>query len=973
MTPLLPRELRRRFEAILFDWDGTAVASRSDDAQSLREQIEALSAAAVDLAIVTGTTLENVDRQLGARPPGPGTLLVATNRGSELFVIDATGPHCVHRRRAGLTEDRALDDAAARTCAALHAGGLGEATVVTRYNRRKIDLLPGWVDPPKAEIAALVEQVTARLATTRFPPLRSVVDLAAQCARRAGLDDARITSDAKHVEIGITDKGDAARLIGARWWAQGVGSGLVLVVGDEFGPLGGVPGSDGYLRLVGARATAVSVGLEPDGVPDGICTLPGGPTAFATLLDDQRARRRAGELPGLDDDASWCLTLDSPDLDAARANEARAALADGRIGVRAAALHGPRSDIPMTLPAGAYLGRGAESAPLPAADLAAHHRSHTSTTSLRFDLRTGVVAEVGTATEILGVRFLDPDHPGVLMLRDADGAARLVPPQRTPGEPTVTTRPDSLTVTADATSVTTAITHVSLPGGAHDHTIACATDARTAHQLLAESAPPGFDARLRRRRQASAARWADALVACPTDADLERALRFAVFHLMQSAPDDGEAYLAARGLTGPAYRGHIFWDAEVFVLPFLAATHPRSARTVLEYRYRRMGAAKHAAREQGRQGARIPWESAADGTDVTPVAARSRSGQVVPIRTGALELHNVAGVAWAVREYLRWTDDAAFAAGAGAELLVETARFWASCIRLDANGAGHIDSVIGPDEYHEAVNDNAYTNVMAAANLRWAADHAERYREASSTPTERATWRALADTLVDGFRADLGLYEAFAGFFDLEPLVIAELAPQRPIAADLFLGAARTRRAQVVKQADVLMLHHLVPELVAPGSLDANLAYYEPRTAHGSSLSPGVHAALFARAGTAPAALDLLHFAAHIDLDDITDTTAQGLHLAAMGSVWQAWVYGFLGCRATAAALTLDPRVPEQLGVITATVCFRGTRVTINADATTCTIDTTGPLTVQVNGSTVRHPGGHRRWVRTGAGWEARS
>ncbi len=185
--------------------------------------------------------------------------------------------------------------------------------------------------------------------------------------------------------------------------------------------------------------------------------------------------------------------------------------------------------------------------------------------------------------------------------------------------------------------------------------------------------------------------------------------------------------------------------------------------------------------------------------------------------------------------------DTAFADGAGRDLLVETARYWASRVRRDSDGRAHIDGVIGPDEYHELVDDNAFTNVMARWNLRRAS------AVANVAEVERAAWLAVADALVDGYEPTTRVYEQFRGFADLEPILISEVAPRRPIAADLLLGAERTAQAQVIKQPDVLMLHHLVPDEVAPDSLSANLDFYEPRTAHGSSLSPAVHAALLAR------------------------------------------------------------------------------------------------------------------------------
>ena len=328
----------------------------------------------------------------------------------------------------------------------------------------------------------------------------------------------------------------------------------------------------------------------------------------------------------------------------------------------------------------------------------------------------------------------------------------------------------------------------------------------------------GFEGLLREHREAWARRWQEADVVIDGDPRLQRAIRFALFHLMASVGERGEAAVGARGLSGPAYRGHVFWDSDVFVLPFLAATHPAAARAMLEYRVRRLGAARAAAARLGRAGARFPWESAADGTDVTPGTARLPTGGVIPVHTGELEEHIVADVAWSTACYLDWTGDATFAAGAGRELLVETARYWASRVRHDRSGRAHIEGVIGPDEYHELVDDNAFTNVMARWNLRRAA------AVDGISSDERAAWHAIADALVDGYDPRTGLYEQYAGFLDLESIVIAEVSPRRPIAADLLLGAERTAQAQVIKQPDVLMLHHLVPDEVAPDSLLA-----EPR------------------------------------------------------------------------------------------------------------------------------------------------
>jgi trehalose/maltose hydrolase-like predicted phosphorylase len=306
-------------------------------------------------------------------------------------------------------------------------------------------------------------------------------------------------------------------------------------------------------------------------------------------------------------------------------------------------------------------------------------------------------------------------------------------------------------------------------------------------------------------------------------------------------------------------------------------------------------------------------------------------GRLFAIRTGLCEEHITAQVAWAASCYIDWTGDQEFARGPGVRLFVETARYWRSRIRLDSAGRGHLHGVIGPDEYHETVDDNAFTNVMARWNLRRAADAVEAAPSAAADvdPDEIAAWRELADALIDGYDPISRVYEQFDGFNRLQSLLIADVAPRRPIAADLLLGADRVRATQVIKQADVLMLHHLVPEEVEPDTLEPNLRFYGPRTAHGSSLSPAIHAALYARAGDHAAALHALDLAARIDLDDLTGTTSSGLHLAAMGGLWQAVAFGFAGLRAAADRLRVDPHHPPAWDGLEVRVVYRGSRVRI--------------------------------------------
>ncbi|HSC92942.1 MAG TPA: glycosyl hydrolase family 65 protein [Gaiellaceae bacterium] len=972
----LPPALQRRFEAVVFDWDGTAVADRRAPAGALRRLLERLSAAGLDLVVVTGTNLANVDGQLRARPTGPGRLRLCLNRGSEVFEVLPDGPHALERRTASAEEDAALSHAAGLAAARLAERGLETAVVADRLNRRKLDLipLPQWADPPKAAIGELLEAVEARLAAAGIDGLGQAAAIAEAAAAEAGLRDARVTSDVKHVELGLTDKSDAARWAFTDLWRRGVAPADVLIAGDEFGELGGLPGSDSLLLVPEGRgAVAVSVGREPTGVPEGVVELGGGPDAFAALLHDQLARREDGELPPLPDDG-WTIDLDGFDPQLERVHESQLALSDGRVGTRGAPAATALAARPGTYVSGAYTGAGsdAELAAVPLWErlpivLGPDDRLHR-----RLDLRTGRLAQelVVDGKAVRTLAFASLARPGVCAFR-AEGPAELLhapaPLAWADGEPV------GRSWSADGVSAAAREERRRDAAGVArlDRTAAYGLDGPDAAARAAdEGAAAGWERLHAEHRAAWAGRWETADARIAGDEELTRAVRFSLSHLIPAAADSGEAAVGARDLTGSAYRGHVFWDTDVFVLPFLAATHPASARAALEYRVRRLDAARAEARERGYRGARFPWESAADGREATPRVVQGPSGEEVPVLNGDAEEHITADVAWGAAAYVDWTGDDEFRRHEGLELLVETARYWASRIRVAADGSAHIDGVIGPDEYHVLVDDNAYTNVMARWNLRRAADEASRARAGAGGDEIRA-WRALADALVDGYDPARGLYEQFAGFFALEPLVVAELAG-RPVAADVLLGRDRVAGAQVVKQPDVLMLHHLVPDEVEPGSLAANLAYYEPRTAHGSSLSPGIHASLLARAGALDRADELLRLTARLDLDDVTETTAGGLHLAAMGSVWQALALGFGGLRPGAQALGLDPRVPPAWGRLELGVCFRGVRARLTLEPGTAVVEAGAPLAVRFPGSDVVECGRRAQFERTRHGWRPR-
>ena len=895
MGPAIPPVAARRFEGIVFDWDDIEAADRHADATRLVRLVEQACEAGLELAVVSTRGLGYMEDRLAARPAGPGGLLLALNRGSEVFRVDRAGPDLVYRRTTSAEEEAALSHAAALTIRRLAACGLVARIVSEQLNQRSIDLIP------EPEIDGLVE----------------AMEITRDAATDAGLADPRVTVDARHVEIGLTDKSDSARWIMRELWRAGIAPSQVLIAGDDLGPLGG---------------------------PAGIAIAGGRPDRFAGILEDQIARRRQGELPIAELDPTWALTIDDIDPLLERFHESLFTLADGRLGTRGSVItRWPHSD-PAVVMSDVYTRTGPEAHLLaaPGWNTLALDRSSPRAARRVLDLHAGVLHQQLQldAGRIDALLFSSLSRPATVALRvrDRDAGVRVDRPLVAPIGPTyeegqadaavwmrVRGRPGSIVAAA----------HDQLRGAVSDRVIdRLATyegvvrglaDERAALDRLQSARRLGFDGLLAEHRREWASRWEDADIVIDGDPQMQLAVRFAIFHLLASAPDSGEAAVGARGLSGQGYRGHVFWDSDVFVLPFLAATHPQAARAMLEYRVRRLPAATRAAKSQGRDGARFPWESARTGQDVTPQQARDAHGELVPILTGPREEHIVADVAWAAACYIDWTGDQSFAAGPGRELIVQTARWWASRIERDADGSGHIRGVIGPDEYHENVDDNAYTNVMARWNLKRAAVAGVDVVD----PSERRHWLDLAEAIVDGYDPATGIYEQFDGFAALEPVLISELAPQLPVAADMLLGHARTQASQVVKQADVLMLHYLVPDETAARSLAPNLDFYGPRTAHGSTLSPGVHATLLARAAQLAQALEMLRLTARIDLDDIGHMTAGGLHLAAMGSVWRTLTLGFAGLRPVGDALAIDPVLAPGWDSLEVRVRFRDTRVRI--------------------------------------------
>ena len=464
--------------------------------------------------------------------------------------------------------------------------------------------------------------------------------------------------------------------------------------------------------------------------------------------------------------------------------------------------------------------------------------------------------------------------------------------------------------------------------------------APVAVDALARSRALGWRGVLAAHETAWRQHWDASDVIIEGDDKVQEAVRFAVYHLTSAAnPEDECVSVGARGLTGDAYFGHVFWDTEIYLLPFYVGVWPEAARALLMYRYHTLHGARAKAAHFGFRGALYAWESADTGEETTPERVIGADGTPVEILTGRMEHHISADVAYAVWQYWRFTRDDDFFLRAGAEMLLETARFWASRAVAEADGKRHIRHVIGPDEYHEDVDDNAFTNVMARWNIgrgletmdllreRWP-NHAAALREKLALgDDELADWRDAIARIVTGLDAATGIYEQFAGYYKLQPLDLS-LYADRKMPIDVVIGPERTQRSQVVKQADVVALIALLPDEFPGAAAKANFRYYEPRCAHGSSLSAGIHALVAARLGETETALRFLRQAAIADLE-LDPNSAGGIRIAGLGGLWQAIILGFAGLDLGSDMLGIDPRLPPHWRSLSFRVGWRGRSVAI--------------------------------------------
>ena len=430
----------------------------------------------------------------------------------------------------------------------------------------------------------------------------------------------------------------------------------------------------------------------------------------------------------------------------------------------------------------------------------------------------------------------------------------------------------------------------------------------------------GWDGLLAAQRAYLDEFWSHADVEVHGDVEIQQAVRFGMFHVLQAGARGEERPIPAKGLTGPGYDGHAFWDTESFVLPVLTLTAPDAAANALRWRRSTLPAAQQRAAQLGFKGAAFPWRT----------IAGQECSSYWP--AGLAAFHVNADIACAVARYVDASGDEEFAQAEGMDLLVNTARLWRSLGHHDGAGRFHISGVTGPDEYSAVADDNIYTNLMARDNLLAAASAVEKYpdraRELGVDPEETAEWRDAAQAMFVPFDETLAVHQQASGFtrhqlwdFDNTPPENYPLLLHYPY-FDLY-------RKQVVKQADLVLAMQLCGSAFTAEQKRRNFDYYEALTVRDSSLSASSQAVVAAEVGHVGLAFDYLGEAALMDLDDLEHNTRDGVHIASLAGTWIALVWGFGGLRHCDGTVSFSPRLPEGITRLTYAIMVRGRKLRV--------------------------------------------
>ncbi|MGH0029931.1 MAG: glycoside hydrolase family 65 protein [Myxococcota bacterium] len=482
-----------------------------------------------------------------------------------------------------------------------------------------------------------------------------------------------------------------------------------------------------------------------------------------------------------------------------------------------------------------------------------------------------------------------------------------------------------------------------------------------AGRTLTRAKAAGRDQLFSEQRQRLTSFWERSDVQIDGEPALQQSVRFNLFQLFQATARVEGHGVSAKGLTGRGYEGHYFWDADVYVMPFLTYTAPRQARNLLSFRYRMLEGARARARELSHRGALFPWRTIS-GEEASAYYA-----------AGTAQYHINADIAYALRKYVNATGDEEFLIEKGAEMLVETARLWADLgfFSEPHGGAFCINGVTGPDEYTAVVNNNCFTNLMARDNLRAAASVCRAIQKDSPAawghlchetgvePGEIETWEAAAAAMFLPLDETTGVHAQDDSFLEKEVWNFAG-TPQDKYPLLLHFHPLTLYRHQVIKQADVVLAMFLLDRDFSTQQKKRNFDYYEPLTTGDSSLSSSIESIVASEIGYHEKAFGYFLEAAVMDLADVSGNVNDGVHIASAGGVWMACVYGFAGMRDENGVLSFAPRLPESFDRLAFPITWGGRTldVEITRHATTYRLRSGPPIQVRHRGEVLDlHPG----------------
>ncbi len=444
--------------------------------------------------------------------------------------------------------------------------------------------------------------------------------------------------------------------------------------------------------------------------------------------------------------------------------------------------------------------------------------------------------------------------------------------------------------------------------------------------------------------------WNEASITIESENGFDQlAIRFAQYHLRIMTPyHDKRTSIPAKGLTGEGYKGHVFWDTEIFMLPYYIFQHPTIARSLLEYRYETLAGARKKAIENGYRGAMFPWESAlSDDGEVTPVwgAVDIITGKSIKIWSGFIEQHITSDIAFATLQYYKISGDEKFMIDAGYEILFETATFWASRLEFDKkDNLYHINNVVGPDEYKEHIDDNAFTNHMAHFNIVSAIAFFHKLKlkhepwfilleQRLKLADEVIEWEDRVSKIYLPRENEFGIVPQDDTYLQKEIIDLEQYKKQKHVGS-IFkkYNLEQINEIQVSKQADIMILFYLLEDRFSHETKVKCWEYYEPKTLNDSSLSLSTHSILANDLGNPQLAYDLFIKAAQIDLGQNMKSSDEGIHAAALGGVWQCIINGFGGVRFTNDHLRISPSLPKTWKLLQFNLYYQGSKILVTID-----------------------------------------